>query len=884
MSEIASPRRVYLADYRPPAFTTERVELDFRLDPETTLVTSRQHLRRNPQAVPEDRDLVLYGDELELVRLALDGRDLGPGDYTIEGEILRIPAPAEAFTLEVETRIHPAANSKLMGLYRSGGILCTQCEAEGFRRITWYQDRPDVMARFRVRLEADKARFPVLLSNGNPIGGEELPGGRHFALWDDPFPKPSYLFALVAGDLACLEDRFTTRSGRRVTLRIWADAAHIDQCGHAMASLQKAMRWDEEVYGLEYDLDLFQIVVVADFNFGAMENKGLNIFNASAALARRDLATDADFQNVERIIAHEYFHNWTGNRITCRDWFQLTLKEGLTVFRDQQFAADMHDPGVKRIADVTHLREVQFAEDAGPLAHPIRPDSYAEINNFYTATVYNKGAEVVRMLHTVVGPQGWRRGMDTYVARHDGRAVTCEDFVAAIGDGAGQDLSRYLLWYRQAGTPLVRVTRHWDPARGALALELSQEVPPTPGQPVKQPMPIPIRLGLLGRESGRPLPVRLEGENAPGPEERVLELDSARAVWTFVGLEEEPVPSLLRGFSAPVRLELDLSAEERARLLAADPDPFARFEAGQTLAAGLMLEAIRGWRERPVVFLDPVLLDAWRRALGDPALQPAFRARLAQLPGRSWLAQQLPVIEVEPLAAVHRGWREALGRELRPLWRRLYADQAGLDPTAIDTRTIGRRALKNTALGYLVAAFDPEAEALALEQYRGAGNMTDRMAALRALADRPSREREAVLEDFYARYREEPLVVDKWFALQASIEDEAAVERVERLLSHPAFGMTNPNRVRALLGSFASSNLPGFHRADGAGYRLVMDRVIALDRINPQVAARLATAFGRFRRYEPARQALMRAELERLAATPGLSKDCADIAARALEG
>ncbi len=593
MNEVSSPRRVHLADYRPPAFLTERVELDFELDPEATLVRSRQFVRRNPAARPDDRELVLFGEELETLSLTVDGRPLDPAAFAVGAESLRIPGLPEACTVEVVTRIRPAANTKLMGLYLSSGILCTQCEAEGFRRITWYQDRPDVMARFRVRLEADGRRFPVLLSNGNEIDKGELADGRRFAVWEDPFPKPSYLFAIVAGDLACLEDRFVTRSGHPVTLRIWADRAHVDQCRHALDSLVKAMRWDEEVYGLEYDLDLYQIVVVADFNFGAMENKGLNIFNASAALARRDLATDADFQAVERIIAHEYFHNWTGNRITCRDWFQLTLKEGLTVFRDQQFAADMHDRGVKRIGDVVHLREVQFAEDAGPLAHPIRPDSYAEINNFYTATVYNKGAEVVRMLHTTVGPERWRKGMDTYVARHDGQAVTCEDFVKAIGDGAGEDLSRFLVWYRQAGTPILRVHRHWDPERGALTLDLVQEVPPTPGQPVKEPVPIPVRMGLLGRRTGRSLALQLEGENVPGSPERVLELATREARWTFVGLEEEPVPSLLRDFSAPVRLEIELEDEERALLLAHDPDPFARFEAAQSLAAAAMLAQIR---------------------------------------------------------------------------------------------------------------------------------------------------------------------------------------------------------------------------------------------------------------------------------------------------
>ncbi|MCX7630592.1 MAG: aminopeptidase N [Geminicoccaceae bacterium] len=881
MSDFASPRRVYLADYRPPAFLTKKVELSFALDPEATIVTSRQWLERNPKAVPEDRDLVLFGDELELLRLAVDGRELAPSEFSVLEGTMRVPGLGEACTLEVVTRIRPAANTKLMGLYQTQGILCTQCEAEGFRRITWYQDRPDVMARFRVRLEADRARYPVLLSNGNPIEAGELEGGRHYVVWDDPFPKPSYLFALVAGDLACLEDRFVTKSGRPVVLKIWADVRHIDQCEHAMASLKKAMKWDEEVYGLEYDLDLYQIVVVSDFNFGAMENKGLNIFNASAALARRDLATDADFQNVERIIAHEYFHNWTGNRITCRDWFQLTLKEGLTVFRDQQFAADMHSAAVKRIGDVVHLREVQFAEDAGPLAHPIRPDSYAEINNFYTATVYNKGAEVIRMLYTTVGPERWRRGMDTYVARHDGEAVTCEDFVAAIGDGAGEDLSRFLIWYRQAGTPLLKVERQWDAQRGALVLDLVQEVPPTPGQPTKEPMPVPIRLGLLGKASGRPLPVRLEGENEPAATERVLELCAARARWVFIGLEEEPVPSLLRDFSAPVRLEIALSSDELALLSACDPDPFCRWDAAQTLATRSLLAAVAAFGERSCA-VDPRLVEAWRATVGDESLDPAFRARYAQLPGRSYLAQQMVEIRVDPLFASLRAWREGLGTALRELWRELYARHGAIDARAIDNATIGRRALKNTALSYLVAAFDREAEELALEQYRRAGNMTDRMAALRALCDSPSSERDAVLEDFYTLYREEALVVDKWFALQAGIEDERAVERVERLLAHPAFTMSNPNRVRALLGTFAASNLPGFHRADGAGYRLVMDRIVALDRINPQVAARLATAFGRWRRYEPARRELMRAELERLAATPGLSKDCADIASRAL--
>ncbi len=599
MSKATSRDPVHLKDYRPPAYTTRDVHLLFELDPEATIVTSTQRIERNPKADAGAAELVLFGEDQELLDLRLDGTPLPASRYRLEPDRLVLTGLPDSFELTVRSQHSPAANKRLMGLYLSNGIFCTQCEAEGFRRITYFQDRPDVMARFRVRIEADRKACPVLLSNGNPVDKGELANGRHWALWEDPFLKPAYLFALVAGDLACLEDSFTTRSGRTVQLRIYSEAANIDQCHHAMASLKKSMKWDEDAYGLEYDLDLFQIVAVNDFNFGAMENKGLNIFNTSATLAKRETATDADFMSVERIVAHEYFHNWTGDRVTCRDWFQLTLKEGLTVFRDQQFSADMHSAAVKRIGDVMLLRDGQFPEDAGPLAHPIRPDHYIEINNFYTRTVYEKGAEVIRMIHTLIGADAYRRGIDLYFERHDGEAVTCEDFVAAMADASGRDLSQFMRWYAQAGTPEIRVQRHHDPATQRYTLEVSQRTPPTPGQPEKLPLHIPLRLGLLGQD-GSELPLQLEGENEPKGTDRVLELKEPTQRFTFLGIEEEPVPSLLRDFSAPVKLDAGLSDDDLARLLAHDTDAFVRWDAGQTLALRALLRLIetRG-RPRP---------------------------------------------------------------------------------------------------------------------------------------------------------------------------------------------------------------------------------------------------------------------------------------------
>ena len=869
-----APQAVRLADYRSPVFLIDEVELTFELEPAATIVRAVQRLRRQGPG-----DLVLDGEDLETLSVGVDGHALPAESYRIDVTTLTISDLPDACTLETVTRIDPQANTQLMGLYVSGGVFCTQCEAEGFRRITWFQDRPDIMSRFKVRIEADKTRFPVLLSNGNPVGSGDLPDGRHFALWHDPFPKPVYLFALVAGDLACLEDSFTTRSGRKVALRIYASAADIGQCDHAMASLKHSMKWDEDTYGLEYDLDLFMIVAVGDFNFGAMENKGLNIFNTSATLARRDTATDADFVSVERIIAHEYFHNWTGDRVTCRDWFQLTLKEGLTVFRDQQFTADRHSAAVKRISDVALLRDSQFTEDAGPLAHPIRPDQYVEINNFYTRTVYEKGAEVIRMIHTLIGPAAFRKGMDLYFERHDGQAVTCEDFVAAMADASGRDFEQFMEWYRNAGTPRVDVRREWDAATGSLTLELSQTTPATPGQPSKPPLHMPIRMGLVARD-GTALPVQLAGENEPQGTDRVIELTKPVQRFTFIGLDAEPVPSLLRRFSAPVKLDAGYSDDELALLLAEDEDAFNRWEAGQTLALRELLSLVEAHEAGRALVPGQGLIRAFGITLDRAAADPAFAARALILPSTGFLAQAMPVIRVEAIAAAQRALRTALGLALADRWQTIYDALADSGPFSIEPLAMGRRALRNVALAYL--GWAGKAEEATVRQYHEAGNMTDRLAALRVASDTAQPGRDELLADFYAAWQGEPLVVNKWFALQASTEDDAAPERVGALTRHPAFTLKNPNRVRAVLATFATGNLLGFHHEDGAGYRLLTDMALELDRLNPSVAARLLTSLGRWRRFDGKRQELMRAELERVLATAGLSRDSFEIASKSL--
>ncbi len=877
------PEAKHRADYRAPDYLIDEVALVFALDEAATEVSAELTMRRNPAAGEGLPPLVLDGEELELLSLALDGQALSPDAYAVTDKTLTLQPRAGQFTLTTRTRIHPDRNTALEGLYVSNHIFCTQCEAEGFRKITYYLDRPDVMSRFQVRIEADQTIYPVLLSNGNRGATGPLPDGRHFALWDDPFRKPAYLFALVAGDLACVADRFVTRSGRTVALEIYTEHQHAGKCAHAMASLKKSMRWDEERFGLEYDLDLFMIVAISDFNMGAMENKGLNIFNTKYVLADQDTATDADYLGIESVIAHEYFHNWTGNRVTCRDWFQLTLKEGLTVFRDQEFTADVHARAVKRIDDVKRLRASQFLEDSGPLAHPIRPDSYVEINNFYTTTIYEKGAEVIRMIHSLIGEAAFQAGMRLYFERHDGQAVTCEDFVAAMADASGRDLGGLRLWYSQAGTPRLQASGRYDAAAQRYVLSVQQQVPPTPGQPDKQPMTMPLAVGLLD-PAGRALPLRLAGEPAAAGTTRILELSAASQDFTFVDVPAAPVPSLLRGFSAPVILHEAVDQAQLAFRLAHDEDAFVRWESGQSLATGMLLDLVAAGQAGRPLQLAPGLAEAFARILAEPELDRALAAQLLTLPAESYIGEQLAVIDVDAIHAARQFARATLGRQLAEPLRAAYAAGRSNEPYRFAAAAMGRRSLQNLALAYLMAAADPAGEERCLAQFAEADNMTDRFAALGLIAESALPARAELLQRFYERWQDEALVIDKWFALQATAQRPDALEVVQGLLAHAAFRLTNPNRVRALIGSFAMANPTGFHRADGAGYRFVAEQILSLDRLNPQIAARLLGAFGRWRRYDPARQSLMQAELDRILATPKLSRDSYEIASKSLAG
>ena len=880
--DIAPPQPVRLADYRPPEFLVDTVDLVFELGDGNTRVKARLGIRRNPAGMDPKAALHLDGEELELVSMALDGEALGANRYRLpsEGGLVIDDVP-DAFTLEVENRIAPDKNTALSGLYMSGGNFCTQCEPEGFRRITYFVDRPDVMARYSTTIVADKARFPVLLSNGNPAGSGETDQGRHWVKWVDPHPKPSYLFALVAGDLVAVRDRFTTRSGREVALGIWVRRGDEDKCGHAMASLKKAMRWDEEVFGLEYDLDVFNIVAVSDFNMGAMENKGLNIFNTRYVLAKPETATDTDYQNIEAVIAHEYFHNWTGNRVTCRDWFQLSLKEGLTVFRDQEFSADQGSRAVKRIGEVRILRATQFPEDDGPLAHPVRPESYLRIDNFYTPTVYNKGAELVRMIHTLIGKDGFRRGMDLYIRRHDNHAATIEDFVAAMQDASGADLGRFKRWYGQAGTPEITVEDRWDAATSSYELNVTQKVPPTPGQADKLPMLIPLAMGLLAADGGE-LPTRIEGETESRVGTRVLALAEERESFRFAGLPNAPVPSLLRGFSAPVKLK-GVSLERLKFLAVHDPEPFARWEAGQEVATRALLGRIEALRNGATpAALDPDLVAALRQTLANAGKDPAFAAEALALPTEAFLADQMAVVDVDAVHAARETARAEIGRTLMAEFVAAYETLADPGPYLIDGAAIGRRALRNVCLAYLAAADLAEGAALAETQFDCAGNMTDALAALSVLTDLDRPERAAALARFFTAWSHDALVIDKWFSLQARSSLPETPQRVRELATHSAFDRNNPNRMRALVGAFAQGNQVRFHDPSGAGYAFLADEVIAIDPSNPTTAARLVQPLGAWRRHDPARQALMRCELERVLAAPGLSKNTYEMVSKSL--
>jgi aminopeptidase N len=868
------PRAVRLADYTPPDYSVEEIALDFHLDPQATLVTSKMVVVRSGK---DGAPLVLNGEHVKLLSVAIDGKSLDASSYVVDDETLTIARVPARFTLEIATEISPANNTALEGLYVSKGIFCTQCEAEGFRRITYFIDRPDNLSRYTTRIEADRAAYPSLLSNGNLVGSGALAGGRHFAVWTDPFPKPCYLFALVAGDLGVLEDSFVTMSGRKVDLKIFVEHGNEPKATYAMDSLKRAMRWDEEKYGREYDLDIFMIVAVSAFNFGAMENKGLNIFNDKLLLASPETATDDDYARIESVVAHEFFHNWTGNRITCRDWFQLSLKEGLTVFRDQSFSADMRSAAVKRIEDVKALRMRQFQEDAGPLAHPVQPNAYITIDNFYTATVYEKGSEVIGMLRTLVGDEGYRKATDLYFARHDGQAATVEQWVKCFEDACGRDLKQFRQWYAQAGTPSVEAKGEYDPATQTYALTLKQFLAPTPGQAEKRPMLIPVRLGFIG-SGGRALSLTLEGENATGPDERVLEVTKAEQRFVFVEVPEAPLLSVGRGFSAPANFTVPLDRNGRAALMARDADPFNRWESGQTLATEVLLEMARTGATAP----DKIYVDAIGEAVAHAEDDTAFAALMLSPPLESELALSMPP-PVDPDAihasriALIRAIGEAHGAMLADLYAKLGQDTA-FSP---DAASAGRRALRNVALRYLTAADDDRAAELADRHYRSATNMTDMIAGLAALTRVNSPLREAAFAHFYDRFRADALVLDKWMSLQAGSPLPGTAAGVRALMKHPAFDIKNPNRVRSLVGAFAGNHVR-FHAGDGEGYRLVGETVRALDSINPQVAARMAGAFENWRRYDPARQALMRAELDAALKTPGLSSNLFEVATKML--
>lgn len=875
------PTTTYLRDYRAPDFLIERVDLRFALDEDGADVSARLRIQRAP-GVAADAPLVLHGECLELVSLALDGRGMGAADYDLSDSELRIARVPDQFELHCVTHLRPQDNTELSGLYKSSGNFCTQCEAEGFRRITYFLDRPDVMARYTTTVSADRTRYPVLLSNGNLVEQGDAADGRHWARWEDPFPKPSYLFALVAGDFRWLEDEFVTLSGRRVRLFIYVQPHNLDMCDHAMQSLKKAMRWDEEVYGREYDLDRFMIVAVDDFNMGAMENKGLNIFNSKFVLARPDTATDQDYQNIEGIVGHEYFHNWSGNRVTCRDWFQLSLKEGFTVFRDQEFSADMGSRAVQRIQDVNQLRMHQFREDAGPMAHPVRPDSYVEINNFYTSTVYNKGAEVVRMLRTLLGSDGFRRGTDLYFERHDGQAVTTEDFVRALEDASGVRLQQFRHWYSQAGTPVVRAERRYDAAARTYTLTFTQRCPPTPGQPDKLPFHIPIAMALLGPD-GEELPLCLRGEAEIRRGTRILQLCGEQESFIFENVDYEPVPSLLRGFSAPVRLEAYYDETELGFLFAKDPEPFCRWEAGQQLASRLLLTLARARQAGEALVVPPAFTTALRDVL-SAELDPAFRAVALSLPGETYLAEFMDEIDPQALHAARLFLRRTLAASLRDEWLDCYRRLGNEGRVRFDAEAMGRRDLRNLCLSYLMELeADAEVLDLCLTQFERAPTMTDRFAALTALAQRDDDAADRSLAAFYTAWHGVPQVLDKWFAVQATSRREDAFQRVAALTRHPAFSLRNPNRVYALLRNFGQANPAGFHiGTDGASYRFMADQIIALDALNPQVAARLAGIFNDWRRYAEPYRTGMKTALCRLQDRSNLSPDLYEIVKKSL--
>ncbi|WP_394781989.1 aminopeptidase N [Undibacterium sp.] len=887
-STPVQPVTVYRKDYIAPGFWVDTVEMGFDLDPLATHVATRITMRRNHDS--SEKDVVLFGEALKLLQLRINGVNVKRSAYTVQNGTLRISNVPDEFTLDIETLIQPAKNTSLSGLYVSNNNFFTQCEAEGFRKITYFPDRPDVMAKYTVMLRGDKKKYPVLLSNGNLVAEGNLPGGRHFAKWEDPFKKPSYLFALVAGKLVCQQEKYKLQSGRKVLLQVWVEAGNLDKTQHAMDSLKNSIRWDEERFGLELDLDRFMIVAVSDFNMGAMENKGLNIFNTKYVLANPSIATDIDYAGIESVVGHEYFHNWTGNRVTCRDWFQLSLKEGLTVFRDQEFSADLVGTptgrAVKRIEDVRLLRQVQFSEDAGPMAHPVRPDSFVEINNFYTVTIYEKGAEVVRMYYTLLGHEGFRKGMDLYFQRHDGQAVECDDFRAAMADSSGRNLKQFERWYSQAGTPRVKVETSYDKASKTYEMTLSQSCPSTPGQGKKLPFHIPVAVGLLNA-NGKDIALNLEGQTAPSKATTlVLELTAAKQTFRFTGIAKKPVPSILRNFSAPVVLEYDYTDEELGHLLAHDSDPFSRWEAGQRLAMRRLVKLTKAVLQGEVLELDSMFIEALRATLNDRTLDPSFRELVLTLPSEAMIAEEFKEVNPQAIHQARSFVRSSLTQHLRADLLTAYEENLTPGKYSPDAVSAAKRGLKNLSLSYLLQWPDDATFTLAKTQFDEAQNMTDRLAALTALTNFSGSAKNAkisaqALQKFYRDFKNEALVIDKWFMLQGTACTTDAA-KVRELMKHPAFTLSNPNRARSLTFSFCNANPSHFHAADGSGYALWADLVIALNKINPQVAARLARSLDRWRKYPKALQVQMKAALQRVADTSKLSKDVLEVVTKAL--
>ena len=878
--KIEDPQPIYRKDYREPDFWIDEVLLTFELDEQATRIRTRLKMRRNEATKDATGPLELVGEELDTKGVWLDGRELAASEYSVAEELLTIAGVPDTFVLETEVVVNPAENTLLNGLYVSNGMFCTQCEAEGFRRITWFLDRPDVMARYTVDIIADEAKYPILLSNGNRTERKVLDDGRVQVRWEDPFPKPSYLFALVAGDLVAHAGSFTTMSGREVTLEIWVRERDADKCEHALVSLQKSMKWDEERFGLEYDLDVYMVVAVSDFNMGAMENKGLNVFNTAYVLARPDTATDWDYELIEAVIGHEYFHNWTGNRVTCRDWFQLTLKEGLTVFRDEEFTSDMTSRAVKRISDVSGLRRGQFAEDAGPTAHPVRPESYVKMDNFYTNTVYRKGAEVVRMYQTLLGRDGFRKGMDLYFERHDGQAVTCDDFLAAMADANKADLSGLSRWYSQAGTPTLKAKGTYDAGAKTYTLELTQVLAEAHSDANSMPLHIPVAVGLLGKD-GRDLPLNLEGDSTSGETTVILNLREFAQSFVFTGVEVEPMPSILRDYSAPVRLQVEGCTRADLSFLAAnDSDSFKRWDALQELLRDVLLEMTASSAAGEELKVDPALIDAIGGLLADQKLDESLKAQALSLPEVREIAQHMKVMDPDSIHAALMFLKDAIAQAHASTFAELY--RANRDESySNDQRSIARRRLKNTALSYLGTLETSETIALAVRQFDEADNMTDSFAALCVLSRMDQAERTKALTDFYEKWKDEALVIDKWFGVQAASNLPDAFDHIVELSKHADYTLRNPNRARSLLGEFLF-NTVHFHRADGAGYRFLSEKVLELDAINPQIASRIVSGFNLWKRFDKGRQELMRAELERILAFEGLSKDVREIASAAI--